>query len=275
MGKLTGKVALITGAARGQGRSHAVRLAEEGADVIAVDICGPIDTAFPTATSADLETTVRQVEALDRRIVPKVADVRDYEQLEAAVTDGLAELGRLDMVVANAGIADWFELHTAEGISEESWQTMLDVNLTGVWHTCKATIPHLGSGASIVMTSSATGLKGVGNISHYAASKHGVIGLMRSLSQELGPRMIRVNAICPGQVGTDMIRNQPTYDIFCPHLDSPTEEDFKQFSEATFLMPIPWLEPVDISNAVAFLVSDEARYITGVALPVDAGFVAK
>jgi (+)-trans-carveol dehydrogenase len=275
LGRLDGRVAFITGAARGQGRSHAVRLAREGADIIAIDVCAPVEGAFPTAAPEDLAETVRMVEAEDRRIVASTADVRDYDAVEHALAEGLGELGRLDIVVANAGIADWFELKTAENISAGAWQTMLDINLTGVWHTCKAAIPHLSDGAALVLTSSATGLKGVANISHYVAAKHGVVGLMRSLSQELGPRMIRVNCVCPGQVGTDMILNQPTYDLFCPDIEEPTRDDFAAFSQATFLMPSPWLEPEDISNAVAFLVSDEARFITGVALPVDAGFLAR
>ena len=275
MGRLDGKVAFVTGAARGQGRSHAVRLAAEGADIIALDVCRPVDGAFPTATAADLEETVRLIEDADRRVVATQADVRDYDAVEGALAAGLAELGRLDVVVANAGIADWFELKPAEQLSSEAWQTMLDINLTGVWHTCKAAIPHLQRGSSLVLTSSATGLKGVANIAHYVAAKHGVVGLMRALAQELGPRMIRVNCVCPGQVGTDMILNQPTFDLFCPDIEAPTKEDFAAFSEATFLMPVPWLEPVDVSNAVVFLASEEARFITGVALPVDAGFVAR
>jgi (+)-trans-carveol dehydrogenase len=275
LGKLDGKVAFVTGAARGQGRSHALRLAQEGADVIAIDVCRPVDGAFPTATADDLAETVRLVEASDRRIVASEADVRDYAAVESALAAGIDQLGRLDIVVANAGIADWFQLKTAENLSAQAWQTMIDINLTGVWHTCKAAIPHLEAGAAIVMTSSAAAIKGVGNISHYVASKAGVIGLMRSLSQELGPKMIRVNCVCPGQVATDMILNQPTYDLFCADKESPTKDDFAVFSQETFLMPVPWLEPADISNAIAFLVSDEARFITGVALPVDAGFVAK
>jgi SDR family mycofactocin-dependent oxidoreductase len=275
MGRLDGKVAFVTGAARGQGRAHAVRMAEEGADIIALDICGQVEGAFPTATAADLDETVRLVEAADRRIVASHADVRDYAAVESALALGLAELGRLDVVAANAGIADWFELKSAEQIPGDAWQTMLDVNLTGVWHTCKAAIPHLGPGASMILTSSAAAIKGVGNIAHYVAAKSGVIGLMKSLAQELGPKMIRVNAVCPGQVGSDMILNQPTYDLFCADIENPTKDDFAAFSQATFLMPVPWLEPVDISNALVFLASEEARFITGVALPVDAGFVVK
>jgi (+)-trans-carveol dehydrogenase len=272
MGRLDGKVAFVTGAARGQGRSHAVRFAQEGADIVAVDICGPIATALPTAEPEDLEETVRLVEALDRRIVASQADVRDFDAVKAAIDDGVASLGRLDIVMANAGILGF---GPTEEISGEAWQTMLDVNLTGVWHTCKAAIPHLGAGASIVMTSSAVGIKGVGGISHYVAAKFGVVGLMRSLAQELGPRMIRVNCLNPGQVHTDMVLNEPSYKAFSPELEHPTLEDFKRASEATFLLPIPWLEAHDISNAALFLASDEGRYVTGLAMSVDAGFVAK
>jgi (+)-trans-carveol dehydrogenase len=273
LGRLDGKVAFVTGAARGQGRSHAVRFAEEGADIIAVDVCGPVERALPTATPEDLEETVALVESLDRRIVAARADVRDFAALDAALAEGVASLGRLDIVMANAGIMS-FDGATEE-ISSEAWQVMLDVNLTGVWHTCKAAIPHLDRGGAIVMTSSAVGLKGVGWIAHYVAAKFGVVGLMRSLAQELGPRGIRVNCLNPGQVHTDMVLNEPMYKAFCPDLEHPTVEDFKAGSQATFLLPIPWLEARDISNAALWLVSDEGRYVTGVALPVDAGFVAK
>jgi (+)-trans-carveol dehydrogenase len=272
LGRLDGKVAFVTGAARGQGRSHAVRFAEEGADIIAVDICGPVDTALPTATAEDLEQTVELVEALDRRIVASQADVRDLGALGAALDVGVAELGRLDIVMANAGIVSFA---ATEEITSAAWQTMLDVNLTGVWHACKAAIPHLTAGGAIVMTSSAVGLKGVGGMSHYVAAKYGVVGLMRSLAHELGPRMIRVNCLCPGQVHTDMVLNEPMYRAFRPDLEEPTVEDFKAASQSTFLLPIPWLEPVDISNAALYLVSDEGRYVTGLAMSVDAGFVAK
>ncbi|GGM80911.1 putative short-chain type dehydrogenase/reductase [Thermopolyspora flexuosa] len=275
MGRVSGKVAFITGAARGQGRSHAVRLAQEGADIIAVDICRQIDTVpYPMATPDDLAETVKQVEALDRRIVAVEADVRDHDALQAAVDRGVAELGRLDIVVANAGIASH---GSAEEMSLQTWQDMIDVNLTGVWLTAKVAIPHLkaAGGGSIIITSSAAGLQAYANVSHYVAAKHGVVGLMRTLALELGPHNIRVNSIHPTQVDTPMIMNEPTYRLFMPDAENPTREDFAPVSQAMHALPTPWMDPVDISNAVLFLASDEARYITGVTLPVDAGAVIK
>jgi (+)-trans-carveol dehydrogenase len=275
-GRVEGKVAFVTGAARGQGRSHALRLAQEGADIIAVDIGKQIDSVpMPMATPDDLNETVRQVEELDRRIVATQADVRDYAGLKRALDDGVAQLGRLDIVAANAGIASF---GPAEELSEEAWQDMIDVNLTGVWHTCKAAIPHLkagGRGGSIILTSSAAGLKGYANVSHYVSAKHGVVGLMRTLAQELAPHMIRVNSIHPTQVDTPMIMNETAFRLFLPDHEHPTVEDFAPVSQMMNALPIPWVDPVDISNAVLFLASDEARYITGVPLPVDAGALIK
>jgi SDR family mycofactocin-dependent oxidoreductase len=276
MGKLEGKVAFITGAARGQGRSHAIRLAQEGADIIAVDICEDIPgMPYKGATEADLAETVKEVEALDRRIIATKADVRDYAGLKAALDDGVAQLGRLDVVSANAGIGT--SPYNAWEMDESVWQTMIDVNLTGVWHTAKAAIPHLiaGNGGSIILTSSAAGLKAYQNIAHYVSAKHGVVGLMRTLALELAPHNIRVNSIHPTQVDTDMIQNEATWRLFRPDLEHPTREDFVPASQAMNALPIPWVEPVDISNAVLFLASDDGRYLTGVALPVDAGTVIK
>ena len=277
MGRVEGKVAFITGAARGQGRSHAVRLAQEGADVIAVDLCDQIATVdSPMATPDDLAETVKEVEALDRRIVATQADVRDYGALKAAVDDGVAQLGRLDIVAANAGIAG-----TADGtsnLSEAEWRDMIDINLTGVWHATKAAVPHLiagGRGGSIVLTSSAAGLMAYPNIGHYVAAKHGVVGLMRTLALELAPHSIRVNSLHPTQVDTPMIMNETIFRLFLPDAANPTREDFAPASQEMNALPIPWVEAVDISNALLFLASDEARYITGVTLPIDAGAVIK
>jgi (+)-trans-carveol dehydrogenase/(-)-trans-carveol dehydrogenase len=272
-GRVAGKVAFITGAARGQGRSHAIRLAQEGADIIAVDICEDVTgIPYPGATEADLAETVKQVEALDRRIVAAKADVRDYAGLKAALDDGVAQLGRLDIVSANAGIGT--SPHHAWEIDDATWQTMIDINLTGVWHTAKAAIPHLiegGNGGAIILTSSAAGLQAYENIAHYVSAKHGVVGLMRTLALELAPYSIRVNSIHPTQVDTPMIQNEATYRLFRPDLDHPTRDDFAPASQSVNALPIPWVEPVDISNAVLFLASDEGRYVTGVTLPVDAG----
>jgi (+)-trans-carveol dehydrogenase len=274
-GRVEGKVAFITGAARGQGRSHAITLAREGADIIAVDICKQVDSApYPMATREDLAETVRQVEALDRRIVAAQADVRDYYGVKAALDEAVAELGRLDIVSANAGI---FSFGTLDEMDETTWQDMIDTNLTGPWHTAKAAIPHLRAGGSIIVTSSMAGLKASPNLGHYVTAKHGLVGLMRTLALELAPDFIRVNSIHPTSVNTDMIHNAPTYALFAPDLqeDQRTKETLEPRFQALDVLPIPWVEPVDISNALLFLASDEARYITGVALPVDAGGTIK
>ena len=278
-GRVQGKVAFITGAARGQGRSHAIRLAEEGADIIAVDIAGPVAsvTAYPLASEEDLAETVRQVEALDRRIVAHKADVRDVAALRAALADGVAQLGRLDIVVANAGI---YTISPALELDDDAWREMIDINLTGVWHAAKAAIPHIragGHGGSIVLTSSTAGLMPFENMAHYTAAKHGVVGLMRTLALELAPDFIRVNSVHPTSVSTDMIHNKATYELFAPDLPEAgrTKEVLGERFQALNALPIPWVEARDISNAVLFLASDEARYITGVTLPVDAGSVAK
>jgi (+)-trans-carveol dehydrogenase len=276
VGKLDGKVAFITGAARGQGRSHAVRLADEGADIIAIDVCADIDTVpFAGATDADLAETVAAVEALGRRIIATKADVRDYDAVMSAVDTGVTEFGRLDIVSANAGIVSFGMAHD---LTEQSWQDVVGINLTGVWHTAKAAIPHLvegGRGGAIVLTSSSAGLKGFPGAAHYVASKHGVIGLMRALALELAPHMIRVNSLHPTQVDTPMIQNESTYRMFLPDVENPTREDFEPASQVTNALPIPWVTSEDVSAALSFLVSDEGRYVTGVTLPVDAGCVLK
>ncbi|MGY1590702.1 mycofactocin-coupled SDR family oxidoreductase [Geodermatophilus sp. SYSU D00708] len=273
MGKLDGKVAFITGAARGQGRSHAVRLAQEGADVIAVDLCRQIDTVpYPMATPEDLDRTVAEVEALDRRIVARQADVRSLAAMEDAVRAGVAELGRLDIVLANAGIAPMGD----EDEAARAWQDVIDVNLTGVWNTLRATAPVLveqGQGGAIVLTSSTAGLKGIGGdaggAQGYAAAKHGVVGLMRVFANTLGPHGIRVNSVHPTGVKTPMIIN----DFMQRWLsERPTPAQAAGLSN---LLPVDAIEPVDVSNAIVWLVSDDARYVTGVTLPVDAGFTVR
>jgi (+)-trans-carveol dehydrogenase len=277
MGRVEGKVAFITGAARGQGRSHAIRLAEEGADIIAIDLCDQVDTVpYPMATSEDLDQTVKAVEALDRRIIATRADVRASGALKAAVDQGVAELGRLDIVSANAGIAS-VGASTVD-FTEQSWADMIDINLTGVWHTVKAAVPHMieaGNGGSIVLTSSAAGLMAYPGVGHYVAAKHAVVGLMRTLALELAPHFIRVNSIHPTQVDTDMIQNETIWRLFAPNDPNPSKDSFAPVSQELNALPIPWVEPRDISNALLFLASDEARYITGVTLPVDAGAVIK
>ena len=276
-GRVEGKVAFITGAARGQGRSHAVRLAQEGADIIAIDVCRQLEgVPLPMSTPEDLDETVAQVKALGRRIVAAQVDVRDFDAMKAVVDDGVTQLGRLDIVAANAGLANTGA--PAHEMPEKAWRDMIDVNLTGVWHTAKAAIPHIragGRGGSIILTSSAAGLMAYANVAHYVSAKHGVVGLMRTLALELAPDMIRVNSLHPTQVDTAMIMNEPTWKLFSPDLEHPTIDDFRPVSQQMNALPIPWVEPVDISNALLFLASDEARYITGVTLPVDAGAVIK
>ena len=271
-GRLEGKVAFITGAARGQGRSHAIRLAQEGADIIAVDISKQVETVpYATATAEDLAETVRQVEALDRRIVAREADVRDLAALTEAVSDGVAELGRLDIVLANAGIST---PASSLDMDEETWQTMLDINLTGVWKTLKASIPHIqagGRGGAVVITSSLAAIYANPGTAHYSAAKAGLVMLAKVLAKELAPESIRVNTVHPTTVATDMILNEPTYKLFRPDLENPTREDFETAARTLNRLPIAAMEPVDISNAILYLVSDEGRYVTGATHVVDAG----
>jgi SDR family mycofactocin-dependent oxidoreductase len=275
-GRVEGKVAFITGAARSQGRSHAVRLAQEGADIIAVDLAGPVESIgmYPPATPEDLQQTVKDVEALDRRIIATQADVRDSAALKAAVDDGVAQLGKLDIVLANAGV---FEIQPSLELTDGAWQEMIDINLTGVWNTCKVALPHLieGGGGAIVLTSSTAGLKGTPNTIHYTAAKHGVVGIMRTLANEFGKQAIRVNTVHPTGVDTVMIQNEKTWGLFTPDDPDPSKEKFAELFETLHPLPVPYVQPVDISNAILFLVSDEARYITGVTLPVDAGYTVK
>ena len=272
MGRVEGKVAFITGAARGQGRSHAVRLAQEGADIIAVDVCKPVETVpYPTATPDYLAETVRQVEALDRRIVAAEVDVRDLAGLTEVVDDGVAELGRLDIVLANAGIST--PASTLE-MDEETWQTMIDVNLTGVWKTIRASVPHVvagGRGGSVVITSSLAALYANPNTAHYSAAKAGLVMLAKIMAKELAPQNIRVNTIHPTTVATDMILNEPTYRLFRPDLEHPSRADFEEAALTLNKLPVPAIEAVDISNAVLYLVSDDGRYVTGTTHVVDAG----
>jgi (+)-trans-carveol dehydrogenase len=274
--RFAGKVAFITGAGRGQGRSHAVRMAEEGADIIAVDICGavPTVTISPPTTEEDLAETVRLVEGHGQRIVSSRVDVRDRAALQQVVDDGVGQLGRLDVVCANAGI---FQPAPSLDVTDDMWRDTIDINLTGVWNTCRVALPHLitAGGGSVIITSSAGGLKGNPNTIAYTASKHAVVGVMRVLANEFGPMMIRVNSVHPSGVDTPMIANETTWKLFAPDEANPTKASAAPAFQAGNALPIPWLEVDDISNAVLFLASDDARYITGVTLPVDAGYLAK
>lgn len=276
-GRVEGKVAFITGAARGQGRAHAVRLAQEGADIIAVDICKQIESvSIPLSTPEDLAETADLVKGHNRRIYTAEADVRDYAALKAAVDAGVEQLGRLDIIVANAGIGNGGA--TLDKTSEKDWTDMIDVNLSGVWKTVKAGVPHIlagGHGGSIILTSSVGGLKAYPHTGHYVAAKHGVVGLMRTFAVELGQHMIRVNSVHPTNVNTPLFMNEPTMKLFRPDLENPGPDDLKAIAQMMHTLPIGWVEPEDISNAVLFLASDESRYVTGVTLPIDAGSCLK
>ncbi|WP_305093470.1 mycofactocin-coupled SDR family oxidoreductase [Prescottella sp. R16] len=262
--RFEGKIAFITGAARGQGRAEAVRLASEGADIIAVDICRPLEyPAYPGATRDDLTVTVKEVEALGRRIVAREVDVRDFDALRQALSDGVAELGGLDVVVANAGVCT---AATTWEHALEQWQETIDINLTGVFHTVKAAVPILleqGRGGAIVMTSSVAGLRGLPFVAAYSASKHGIVGLCKTLANELGQHRIRVNTVHPAGVTTDM---QPAemQQLIADHADTLGPIFMNALPDAA-------TDAEDIAGTVAWLLSDEARHITGAQIPVDLG----
>jgi SDR family mycofactocin-dependent oxidoreductase len=270
MGKLEGKVALITGAARGQGRAHAVTLAREGADVVACDLGGRIDSVpYPLASEADLAGTAERVRRLDRRCLAVTADVRSLPQMQAAAERAIGEFGRIDMLLANAGISS---IAPIAEMSDRQWQDVIDVNLTGVFHSFRAVVPHMierGFGR-IVATSSVIARMGGTNSGHYVASKWGVIGLVKSLSLEVAASGITVNAILPGGVNTDFIHNKATYRQLRPDLDDPSREDVMElFGSGPGL-----LEPEDVSRAILFLVSDAAGHLNGETLTLSGGLSA-
>jgi (+)-trans-carveol dehydrogenase len=276
MGRMDDKVVLITGAARGQGRSHAVRLAREGASIVALDACTTYDHIdYPLPTPADLDETARLVKADGGRIETMVADIRNSDELDAAVKLAVSSFGALTTVCANAGIGG--ERGTAWNTHEEVWRTVLDVNLLGAWKTVRAAIPALieGGGGSVILTSSLGGIRGLRHTSAYVAAKHGVVGLMRTLANEAGQHNIRVNAVLPGNTNTPLFMNPATFRLFRPDLDSPTVDDVRATASNLALLPTPWVEPEDIANAVLWLASDESRFVTGVELPVDAGWHVK
>ena len=275
MGKLDGKVAVVTGAARGQGRSHAVTLARAGAEIIALDICADIGSVqYPLASPADLAETRELVEKEDRRCVTYRADVREPAQVREAVDGGVAELGHLDIVVANAGITA-----LGPGLSGSAFLDTVNVNFQGVVNVVTAAYPHLRAGASVIATGSVAAMfRGVTDIRQqgpggagYSLSKREVARFVHDLALALAPESIRVNAVHPGNVNTDMLHNPAMYRVFRPELDEVSPEDFEPASAAMFPLPISWLEPRDVSEAVLFLASDEARYITGQQLRVDGG----
>jgi (+)-trans-carveol dehydrogenase len=277
-GRVDGKVAFVTGIARGQGRAHAVRLAEEGADVIGLDLAAPVPSmGYAMGTPQELAETVAAVEATGRRIVAGTADVRDRAAVDAVLDDGLEAFGRLDVVVASAGISPpgrrmW-------EIPPDEWRDVVDTNLTGVWNTLSAAVPRMlkaRNGGSIVVISSGAGLKGVPNLSGYSATKAAVVSLAKSLANEVAHRGIRVNVVAPGTVDTPMVtENVQQFRIFRPDLPDPTLEDCVETFRSINPMGLPWIDPVEIANAVLFLASDDSRFITGVVLPVDQGNAAR
>ncbi len=279
MGTLEGKVAFISGVARAQGRSHAVRLAEQGADIIGIDLAATVSTTpYPGTSPEDLEETARLIKKTGRRAFIRQADVRDLAAVTKVADDGVAEFGRLDIACINAAI---FSMGALIDLDEQTWNDVIDINLTGAWHTAKAVVPHIkagGRGGSVVFTASAVGVEPMPYTGHYSASKAAVIALVKTLAQELGPEHIRVNAVAPGVVDTLMVDNDLVRMAFMPDVENPSKEDAGKpdsaFSRINAL-PNPWVLPIDISEAVSFLCSDAARYISGIVLPVDNGYLAK
>jgi SDR family mycofactocin-dependent oxidoreductase len=277
MGRLDGKVAFITGGARGIGRATAVKFAEEGADIIGVDILGPIPSATaPVSTPEDLAETVQLVEERDRRIVTSQVDVTDEEALTRALADGVDRLGRLDIAVANAGIGG--PNVPVEEYPAQAFRDVVDVDLTSVFLTAKAAIPHIrrtGDGGALVLISSALGLRGIPNTVAYTAAKHGVVGLMKVLAQELAADRIRVNSVHPTNVDTTLIQNESAYKLFRPDLEDPGREDVAPAFQSLNLLPIPWIQPEDVAEAALYLAADSGRYVTGGTHRVDAGWNTK
>ena len=272
MGRVEGKVAFITGAARSIGRAQAIRLAEEGASVVVTDIVRQIDTAgYKMGVSEELAETAALVEKAGGKVLARSVDVRNSEDLKAAVQATIERFGRLDIVSANAGILSY---GLSWEMSDQQWQDMIDVNLTGVWKTAKAAIPAMiaaGNGGSMILTSSIAGFAGIGGTSHYNSAKHGVLGLMRTLVNEVSAHNIRVNSVAPTVVDTPMIQYQAFYEFF----GANSREEFGQIFQGMHALQVPWIQPVDVANAVLFLASEESRYVTGLAMPVDAGFLTK
>ena len=269
MGRVEGKVAFITGAARGQGRSHALRLAQEGADVIISDICAPVGTNNIAASSSDdLAETVRLVEATGRRVVWGHVDVRDQSAVRELAERGAAELGHLDVIVANAGILNWARTHE---LTEQQWQDVIDVNLTGVFNTVRATLPIVlaqGTGASYILTSSSAGLKGQPFTMSYTAAKHGVVGIMRALTIEYGDYGIRANSLHPAGVTTPMGDAPGLLEL----INERAETVGPTFMNT---LPVEMIDPVDVSEGVVYLASDESRFVTGLEMRIDAGLVGR
>jgi SDR family mycofactocin-dependent oxidoreductase len=278
MGKLDGKVAFITGAARGQGRSHAVRLSEEGADIIAVDLCAPISSMnYANATPEDLDQTVKEVEATGRKIIARKGDVRLREQLKEILDEGLEAFGHVDVIVANAGICPGRDDTLCGGFVDAT-----DVDLIGAMNTVAVALPHLQAGASVIVTGSTAGMmKGttemMGNSGGvgYSWAKQTVARYVEVLALQLASHMIRMNGIHPTNCDTDLLHNVDVYRAFRPDLENPKREDVMDFLPLMQAMPIPFIDPQDVSHLVAFLASDESRYITGLNIRLDAGAMLK
>jgi (+)-trans-carveol dehydrogenase len=273
MGRLEGKVAFITGAARGQGRAHAVTLAREGAQIVATDICEQIDgVQYDLATQQDLDETVRLVEEQDQRCIAIKADARDSKQMRAAADRAASELGGIDIGVINHGIV---MAGTWDTMTDEDWDTMIDTNLSAVWRSARAVIPHLlaRGGGSLILTASAAGVRSFYGLPSYVTAKHGVVGLAKALAVELGPQWVRVNALCPGNVSTPMFHNPYIHDMYNGG-PGGTMETAVFPAQASQLLPLPWFESEAISNAIVYLASDEGKYVTGTAFAVDAGMTA-
>jgi SDR family mycofactocin-dependent oxidoreductase len=275
-GRVAGKVVLITGAARGQGRAHALRFAAEGADLVLCDIGKAVERVdYTLPGSQELEDTARQARELGAEVIARPVDVRDSAALEALVDECRARFGRLDVVIPQAGIVSYGRFGE---VDEEMWRDTIDVNLTGVWRTVQASLPLVidgGRGGSIVLVSSTAGAMGFASMPHYVAAKHGVVGLMRSLANEVGTHSIRVNVLLAGMVNTPMGANSGTFRSFRPDLADPSQQDADAAMRAVNLIPVPWVEPEDMAAAALWLASDDSRYVTGAAIPVDAGYMAK
>jgi SDR family mycofactocin-dependent oxidoreductase len=273
MGTMEGRVALVTGAARGQGRAHAIRLAREGADIIAIDICTDIKKVrYPMGSSDELAETVRAIEELGRRVLSYEVDARDSAKVRDAVADGVGQLGgRLDTTIINHGINLAHTIEDADAI--EVWDLVTAVNYTSFWYVAAAAVPYMkDNGGAIIMTGSAASLIGVYGNAAYTSAKHGLIGMVKSLALDLSHYSIRVNAVCPGTVPTMLTLNEMSLEVFFPGNPDATYDDMKPALSALNPLPVPWVEVDEVTEAVLFLVSDAARSITGVALPIDAGF---
>jgi len=274
VGRFDGKVVLITGGARGQGRSHAVEFAKEGADIVVTDITKQVETVpYGMSSEADLAETVKQVEALDQRCVSFVADARDTSATNAAVEGAISEFGKIDILISNHGL---LSLSSVADMSDAAWDDVISSDLTGVFKSIRAVLPHMLAQKSgrIIATASIAGRMGLPTIAHYCAAKWGVIGLIKSVAREVAAEGITVNCVCPTNVDTDMIQNSAFYALFAPDIENPTREQVIPGFSSLNAIPIPWIESIDLSNAMMFLASPEARYITGEALHVSAGAMA-